>query len=712
MRKVKRLAALICTFAFIFSFFSIQAFAIPPVILGSGYVTDQAGVLSSSDKSRAESALGDLNREHKIQVFVAFVDSFDGVISRDWADRTAINSGLGLNDLLLAVAVEDRQYAWSIDEDFPLTDTQLERVAADYIEPALQENDWAGATLAAAEGFDAVLSTTSGGSSTPSTPSTSTPSASSGSTTTTASSGSSASWIVPLILLLIVVAVIVFFVIRSRKNKGVAQSTVQPETLSTKDLGTRAGKLLVEVDDAIQSSEQELGFAEAEFGSEAVQEYNEVLKAAKKDVAEAFHLQQSVFDAIPEDDATKRQMLMRIIELATNADARLDEKAEGFAQLRTLAERVNEIMPTVKQGIAKHESTFGEAGKTLAVLKASYLPSALGEVADDDIQAADLLEFAKKTVAEAEEKIANDDKYAAAILVRSAENASAQIERLLSAVAAAKDSLEKATATLRAEIAQLEQAADSAEARSGSQAGIPVGSQAGSQLSSMVRIARDAANQARAALASPPFDPIAQLNMLRTATTQLTAVLETVERTKAAYATASATITSAKDRISAVDSFIVTRRGAVGYEARSSLQEAKNRLLRAEQLLVSDTNAALSEAQAAIQYADRASQWAQSNVESYNPSPFPGGGTSAQIPGGSPSNVPNIGSTIAGALIAGVLQDVLSGGGRSGSSGGSLFGGGSLGGGRSGGFSLPSIGGFSPSSFGGSGGRRGGGGRF
>ena len=648
MSTVKRFSVFVCMLALASAIFMTPALAVSPIALSNGYITDQADVLNSNDTNRAESALDGLNDAHGLQLFFVYVDSFSGMDSQDWADQTAIDNGLGLNDLLIAVAVDDQQYAWSVDSDFPLTDAQLSRVAAEYVEPELQANDWVGAAVAAADGFDAVISNQSG-SATSTTPSAST-SASSG-------AASSLSWLLPLIILLAVVAIVVFLIIRSRRAKGAAEAKAQPETLSTKELGTRAGKLLVEVDDAIQSSEQELGFAEAEFGEEAVKEYSEVLKAAKKDVAEAFHLQQSVFDSTPEDENTKRQMLMRIIELATNADARLDEKAEGFVQLRALAERVDEVIPTVTQRISTHEITLETASRTLAVLKTSYLLSALGEVADDDVQAEELLDFAKKTITEAGEENAKGEKYTSAVLVRSAENAIAQVERLLAAITAAHDNLAKETSTLQAEINQLEQTAASADSRGSA------------DLSAAARTARDFASQARAALASPPFDPLVQLNKLRAATTQLSTVLEAIERAKAAYATASATITSARDRIGAVESFIITRRGAIGSEARSGLQEAKNRLLRAEQLLASDAGASLAEAQAAMQYADRASQWAQTNVESYNPSPFPTGGAPVQIPDGSQGGLPNIAGSFAGALIAGVLQDVLSGGGSSGRSG-------------------------------------------
>lgn len=66
-----------------------------------------------------------------MQLFVVFVRSFDGMDAQEWAHETAKINGIGLDDILIAVAVGDRQYAWSVDEDFPLTDDELDRVAAD-----------------------------------------------------------------------------------------------------------------------------------------------------------------------------------------------------------------------------------------------------------------------------------------------------------------------------------------------------------------------------------------------------------------------------------------------------------------------------------------------------------------------------------------------------------------------------------------------------
>ena len=78
-------------------------------------------------------------RDEQIQLWVAYVDSFSGVGAQEWADQTAELSDLGLSDVLLAVATEDRAYAYSVDEQFPLSDDELARIADQSIEPELSQ---------------------------------------------------------------------------------------------------------------------------------------------------------------------------------------------------------------------------------------------------------------------------------------------------------------------------------------------------------------------------------------------------------------------------------------------------------------------------------------------------------------------------------------------------------------------------------------------
>lgn len=644
----------------------LPAFAEPPVTLASGYVTDMADVLGG-DTARVEAALEQLNEDHNVQLFVVFVDTFDSMGSQAWTDAAAEANGLGLNDMLLAIAVLDRQYAWSVDADFKLTDAELEDVAASDIEPHLQDDDWAGAAIAAADGYGDALAAADGGSH-----------GTDGETDggTGASAGPSfLGCCLPVILLAIGGGLVTFFVSRKRRAGSPVGVSAGDAAPSTKELETKAGKLLVDVDDALQTSEQEIGFAEAEFGATAVQEYRTVLDEAKKGIAEAFRIQQQMYDAHPEPEATKREMLQSIIAIASAADGRLDEKAEGFAGLRDLAGRADEALAAMTKRLDAVQAALPAASATLAGLKDAYLASALGEVADDDVQATELLAFARSSADKASGAITAGDRGAAALSIRAAEDAVAQAERLLAAVSAASDGLAKARQDAGTEVAALERSAASAE------------SQGTAEFTALAASARSVAAQARAALAAPPLDPLAQLTAIRAAALQLEnafgAARDAAARLEAWRAYMTGALKSTRERIASVEAFVSTRRGAIGPEARSNLEEARARMASAETLAGSNPEQAHADVQAAQQYAEAAAKCAQADVAAYERTAYSG------VPRTSDTGGVNAGAIIAGTVLAGVLRDVIT------DSGGGFSGGG---------------GGFSPGSFGGSGHRGGGGG--
>lgn len=128
----------------------------PVTLSRDGQITDKVGALGNR-RAQVVTALDRLYDQRRIQLFVAYVRDFSGRSPQDWADETADRNGLGLDDVLLAVATHDRQYAYSVDQGSRLTDAQLQDVASTAIEPALKENDWAGAAIGAADGYSAVL---------------------------------------------------------------------------------------------------------------------------------------------------------------------------------------------------------------------------------------------------------------------------------------------------------------------------------------------------------------------------------------------------------------------------------------------------------------------------------------------------------------------------------------------------------------------------
>ncbi|MEV4443215.1 TPM domain-containing protein, partial [Streptomyces sp. NPDC049577] len=121
-----------------------------------GRITDTVGALGHR-RAQVEAALDRLSATHHVQLFVTYVRDFSGRSAHAWADATADRNGLGQHELLLAIAVQGRQYAVSAARDSGFAKAQLEKVSGIAIAPALRQNDWAGAAIGAADGYLAVL---------------------------------------------------------------------------------------------------------------------------------------------------------------------------------------------------------------------------------------------------------------------------------------------------------------------------------------------------------------------------------------------------------------------------------------------------------------------------------------------------------------------------------------------------------------------------
>lgn len=647
-------------------------------------LTDSAGVLGDRADD-VQAALDDLAEATRYQLFVTYVDSFDGLSAGDWAEQTAIASDLGVDDILLAVAVEDRAYAISVDDAIALTDDQLQAVATERVEPALSDDDWAGAAIAGAQGYAEA--------------------ADGGSGSADASGGSGLlTWL--LIGAVVIGAVLLVGSLRGRRGGGPrgtapgdpADEAAQLAAMPTADLGRRASGALVALDDALKTSEQELGFAQAQFGTAATQEFAAVLARAGQAAARGFALRQQLDDSTPETEQQARAMMTEILTLCRDADAALDAQAEEFDRLRDLHARAPEVLEATGRQAQEVRGRLPAATAALTTLTATYRPQALRSVADNVTQAGALLDGAATAVADGLAAVATD-RSAAVALARTAEDAVAQAVRLLDAVDRAGADLAEAGTRIDAGVASL--GADVADA---------------ARLAPSDPAVDAAVTQARRVLEQAPAerstgDPLGAVRALTEAEAALDAALAparaAAEQAARARATLGSLLGQVASQVRAVSDFIETRRGAVGAEARTRLAEAARLAQEAELAGATDPGAALASAQRAQQLAGQAQQLAESDVQRWQQSQ---GGPGQQGGGG-------MGSLVLGGIL---LDQVLGGGsmrsGGSGGFGGGMFGGGS--GGRSGGFGGRSgggrSGGRSAGSFGGGGtrGRRGGGGRF
>ena len=624
------------------------AVAESPVDLGGAYIFDSVGAVSGQE-GEINASLEQLASETDVQLFVVYVDSFDGVSTGEsWADATAARNGLGNNDVLMAVAVDDRNYQLSYPNDFPLSESETRQIESELIEPRLSADDWAGAAVAAADGLRDKIT----------------------------DPGFPWAWV--LLGLVVTVGLVLF--IRSRVRKGRA---VEAQKLSQKELDQRASILLVQLDDEIKTSEQELGFAVAQFGDEAAKPFVTALAAAKDKARIAFELRQKLDDAFPESAEERRAMTLRVVELAEAGDAELDAQADAFDELRALEKTAPENLVTVRTEADQAGARLADATRTLTTLEQEYSAAAVAPVAGNPQQASDLLAFATTSASEAEQALAGGQTGRAAVAVRAAQAAVGQVGQLLNAIDRVATDLAEARAALGAVVSDTEQ--DLAAARA-----LPEGDPA--------LAAAIAAADAALSEAASGDNPVTSLTNLQKANEQLDAVLASVreeqEQVRRAAGALDQAIFSARAEISAAHDFITTRRGGVGDTARVRLSEAMRHLDSAASMATTDPVTALSHARAASNLAQNALASAQNDVQQYSV-PGPGGGF-----GGS------VGAEIGGAILGGIIGGML-GGGRGGGifgGGGGGFGGGFGGGGRSGS--------FGGSSRGVSGGRRSSGGRF
>ncbi|MBH0025180.1 TPM domain-containing protein [Salinibacterium sp. SWN248] len=661
------------------------ALADDPVSLDGAYVVDSAGVLAG-DSGDVTDALDLLYDRAGIQLFVVYVDEFTNPSSPiDWADATAEANGLGDDDLLLAVAVSQRQYALSVSADAPLTDVQLDAAEA-AIESQLRDDNWGQAAIA---GADSLASDSAAGSGTGSDSGTGTESG-----TTESSSGGIS--VLPILggVAVIGVGAYAFYRVRRRGNTGAAAGA-PVESVSQEELDRRAGSALVELDDALKTSEQELGFAEAQFGAQATTNFAASLKEASAAVAQAFRIRQKLDDSEPETAEQKRAMTIEIIGLCERADDLLDAQAAAFDELRKLETNAPAALAETSTLIAKASERLPATESALEALRGRYAPVAIEAVTDNGERARALLASAVADSTAASAAIEAQKPSEAAVGVRTAQAELGQAIQLMDAVDSLATELQSAETQLAATITDT--TGDIAAARA-----LPSDATAGA-----LQPAIAAAEAALATAQSSTDNPVASLSTLGDANAALETVFVGVRDQQAAFAHAatqlSAALAAAQSRITTTAQFITTRRGGVGATARTRISEADRQFKQALALQTSDPVTALTHARQADQLAASAYDLAQREVSQFSTGSSSGSGMLGGLGGA-------VGGSGGGDLLGGIIGGLIGGslGSRSSrpSSGGS-WGGGSRSGGFSGGGGRRSGG-----SSGRSGGGRSRGGRF
>ncbi|GAA3605977.1 TPM domain-containing protein [Marihabitans asiaticum] len=617
-------------------------------------ITDEAGVLGDTGSLRDDLSAA---REAGVQLFVVYVDSFDGADGETWAQETFERSGMGGDDVLLAVAVQDRRYGTWATEESGLSADDDASVRSDYIEPALADDDWAGAVSGAAQGYSDALTGSGlevGGAEVP-------------------------GWL-PVAGLVGVGALAgggMLLARRSRKGSREAHAggdgPGQREPLEA--LRTRASTALVDLDNAIRASEEELTFAQAQFGTQATLRFQETLTAARAKASQAFGIQRQLDDGVRGgslDESAQRAHLEQILALATQADDELDAQEAEFARMRDLQSRVPQLLAELQTRAGEVEQRIPVAEQELSGLSAMHSPEALTTVSRNVDEARNLTASARELIDRGRAHLADGDNRPAAVAAaRAAEDAIGQASRALDEVTTAKDTLAQAGPLLDRALASI--SSDIADAE---------------RLGATDQLTTSALTAARAAIeqgtsARSGGDPLAALSALQRAEHDLDTALdphrEADEQRRRVQERIGQRTTMVRTRLQSIDSTISRHRGAVTREARMDMAQAWEHFSRAEQAAASGAS---EQAEAELAEAERLGEQAlrrsQNDIDDWTGRSY---GRRSASHGLDPASI----------ILGGILSGGFGGGGRGGGWGGSSggfgggFGGGGFGGGGFGG---------------------------
>lgn len=479
---------------------------------------------------------------------------------------------------------------------------------------------------------------------------------------------------------------------------------ITPPPAPLPELDARARELLVETDDAVRTSREELGFATARSGEETTRPFADAVDAAQDELIAAFRLRQALDDARPEDDAARRDMLDEIVARCTDANARLDAEADAFDGLRAMVSRAPEVLAAAEEGARRLPDRIGAAEGTLTALAGAYAPDSLAAVAGNPGAARDRLRFATENLTHARAALGADDPVTTAVHVRAAESAVDQAGALADAVGRRERELREAAAALGDALRDIR--ADLADAQGGVR-GTAADEPAAGLRDRVARARTVLAEVEREASGGPP-DPLSALRRVVEADAALSgapaAAREREDRRaeekegaeRRAARLLDRALVGAHSSVAAARDYVTTRRGGVGPAARTRLGEAERHLRQAGEHAGTDPAGALRHALRADELGREAHRLAEQDVHGFDGSY--GGGPFGGPYGGGHGLGGGRGGMGTGMLGGIILGGMLGGG----------FGEGGSGRGFGGGL------GRGPGSFGGGGTRRrmGGGGRF
>ena len=303
------------------------------------------------------------------------------------AQTTMQLSDFGDQDALLAVATDRtrlRVPTCRRGTGWPSTSS---RCGATRSSRQLRQGDWAGAAVAAANGLNTPTATSTGA----------------GSAGSASSSCSRSSPSRCLLLWL-------WMRRRRRKRREAEFAAAQrvdpadPNALASVPidaLDDLSKAIVVDVDNAVRTSDNELALAVEEFGTAQTEPFSRAVANAKTTLAQAFNVRQILDDAVPETPQQRRDLLTRVVVAAAKADRELDAQREAFEQAaRSGDQRPDPAGRADPADGRPHRADRRRRSRRWPRCTAQFAATALASVADN-------VETAKQRLAFADQNITN-----------------------------------------------------------------------------------------------------------------------------------------------------------------------------------------------------------------------------------------------------------------------------------------------------------------
>ncbi|TDN88427.1 hypothetical protein [Microbacterium sp. BK668] len=387
------------------------------------------------------------------------------------------------------------------------------------------------------------------------------------------------------------------------------------------DLARRARTAIVEADERIRLTTDELVFAEAELGPDATKDLRDALDAVRRHLGEAFHLNQLNHDEIPDTPEELRTRNARIVQLCDWAEELLDDRTEALAERIARVRRAPEIIAGVRRDAAALRQQLAPARETLGRLTARYSADALRRIEANPAEAEQLLGFAEHSAGVSERRREAGQREQANLALEASTEAVRRAGTLLEAVETFEVEALRAESILAAVVE--DSRGDLVAARDAPQ----------------VPAVHQAVRELEAALAALPAagvntDPFSQLTRLREANSGLDAAIAAAREREAHpvpdFTHVRNAIDDADRQLAVARDVIAGHRGWIGADARTRLAEAERLRLDLDRYLGASAatitaipedqrEQALAVARRSAFLASEGLQLAQRDIEAYRP---------------------------------------------------------------------------------------------